>query len=105
MTVLGDQPGISTSFRAAECAVNFEMRSGPGSGFVSGSFLTATDHPVVSNPDITLQVLLKHDSLKAVDGLAYKTLLTVGGCVDAHVLTCEVYTRAYTILVIRCRHN
>lgn len=104
--VLWDQPRISTSFNTPESTVNFEM-SDPGSGRVSqGHFLRPQIHPVVLNPITTPWVSLKHDALKAVDGLVYKILPMVGGCVDVSVLTCTMCTHAYTILLTRCLcHN
>lgn len=67
--VLWDQ--LSTSFGALESSVNFEMSSLPAwaQACSTRSFLTAAEPPSGLYQNMTLWVLLKGGSLKAVDGL------------------------------------
>lgn len=95
MMVLLGQLRVSTSFRVSEANVNLETSPQPDQ--VPGLFhKVISDDPMVLNPNITLLVLLKWDSLKAVDGLIYKTLLTLW--VAGYVLT-------YKMFVHTCLHT
>lgn len=94
MALLG-QLRVSTSFRVSEANVNLERSSQPDR--VPGLFhKVISDDPVVLNPNITLLVLLKWGSLKAVDGLIYKTLLT---------LWVAVYVLTYKMFAHTCLHT
>lgn len=94
MALLG-QLRVSTSFKVSEANVNLETSPQPDQ--VPGLFhKVISDDPMVLNPNITLLALLKWGSLKAVDGLIYKTLLTLW--VAGYVFT-------YKMFVHTCLHT
>lgn len=58
----------------------------------------ATDPSGGMESKLTLWVFSKDDSLKAVDGLEYKILLTVGGGADVGVLT-PFFSRVACVII------